>query len=771
MSLNHLLAGLMVCLTTHTLLATSEVITGVIEDETGKPIEFANVSMLTSADSILIDGMVTDMEGNFTIKAATISSFLRISALGYEEKNIQDPHGDLGTIILKPASFELGEIIVKGSRPVATLKNNGIQVEISGTYLANSGTALDVLGKMPFVTKNGSTLEVLGKGTPIIFINGRQVRDQSELNQLSSENIKNIEVVTSPGARYDSSVNAVIRITTVSTVGEGFSCNDRTRIGYKHYVYLFEQINLNYRKNGFDLFTMLNYENYSERPQIENNSTLYLKSGTISQNSYSRNSTKYPVYEGKIGFNYSSGNQCAGLYYNYAYRPATGNSSSFTSRLLNSVLEDELTYCGKSRRHNRQHLLSGYYTSSFGKWMVTANLDALWQINNHSTIEREISAFNPERIFTTDNDVTNRLLAGNISASLQVCNGSLQLGYEISDVHRNDLYLADADFVEENNTTILETTSSLFADITQTFGIATVNAGLRWEYTASRYFLHNEKKDDQSRQYHNLAPSASLSLAIGKVSTNISYVRKTTKPAFEQLRSSVRYLDRYSYESGNPNLKPIYRNYLTLAGSWRDLVIELGWCSTTNYFMWQTMPYPAYPDATLLRMENMPKYNTYEVFANYSPCFFTIWRPTFMAGVMVQDFKLMHNGEAMKLNKPLGIFRFNNAINLPWDIWANIDFSAQTSGNGDNVYMNSRWSCDLGFYKSFATDTWSIKLQLNDVFKTYRQQFTTYDALSTTNVNKIYDTRDLCLTIRYNFNAARSRYKGRGAANAEKDRF
>ena len=219
MSLNHLLAGLMVCLTTHTLLATSEFITGVIEDETGKPIEFANVSMLTSADSILIDGMVTDMEGNFTIKAATISSFLRISALGYEEKNIQDPHGDLGTIILKPASFELGEIIVKGSRPVATLKNNGIQVEISGTYLANSGTALDVLGKMPFVTKNGSTLEVLGKGTPIIFINGRQVRDQSELNQLSSENIKNIEVVTSPGARYDSSVNAVIRITTVSTVG------------------------------------------------------------------------------------------------------------------------------------------------------------------------------------------------------------------------------------------------------------------------------------------------------------------------------------------------------------------------------------------------------------------------------------------------------------------------------------------------------------------------------------------------------------------------
>lgn len=65
----------------------------------------------------------------------------------------------------------------------------------------------------------------------------------------------------------------------------------------------------------------------------------------------------------------------------------------------------------------------------------------------------------------------------------------------------------------------------------------------------------------------------------------------------------------------------------------------------------------------------------------------------------------------------------------------------------------------------------AIKLQLNDVFNTYRQQMTQYDALSAVSVNKIYDTRDLSLTIRYNFNSARSRYKGRGAANSEKERF
>ncbi len=771
MSLKYLMVGLTLCLTSHMLFGASGFIKGIIEDETGRPMEFANVTLLALADSTLIDGTVTDMEGNFTLSETPTLSFLRISALGYEDMEISNPHGNLGFIPLTPSTFELGEVVVRGSSSVTKLKNNGLQVTISGTYLENTGTALDVLGKMPFVAKNGSTLEVLGKGAPIVFINGRQVRDQSELAQLLSADIKTVDIVTSPGARYDSSVNAVIRITTIAPIGDGFSFNDRTTIGYKHYAYLFEQVNLNYRKNGFDLFGMLNYENYREQSRVENNSTLYLKSGTVNQSSSSRDFSKYPVYEGKIGLNYNSGNQYVGFYYDFGYRPVTGNSSSFTSRHLNSVLEDELTYNGKNNRQNRQHLLSAYYTGSLGKWQLTANFDAMWQLNDLSTDEIEISAFNPERIFTTNNDVSNRLLAENLTASFPVWKGSLQFGTEISDIHRWDRYLSDVNFIEDTDTKIQETTSALFTELSQTFGKVALSVGLRWEYTDSRYYLWDEKKDDQSRKYHNLAPNAALSFPIGNVSANIAYVRKTTRPAFEQLRSAIRYLDRYSYETGNPNLKPIYRDYLTLVGSWRDLIIELSWYSTKNYFMWQTTSYPGSPETTLLRMENMPRYNTYEVFANYSPSFFSIWRPTFMAGVIGQDFNLVHNGTEMKLNKPLGIFRFNNAIHLPWDIWLNVDFSAQTSGNGDNVYIKSRWNCDLGLYKSFSNDQWSIKLQLNDVFNTYRQEFTSYDALTAIQVNKIYDTRDLSLTIRYNFNAAHSRFKGHGAANSEKNRF
>jgi len=187
--------------------------------------------------------------------------------------------------------------------------------------------------------------------------------------------------------------------------------------------------------------------------------------------------------------------------------------------------------------------------------------------------------------------------------------------------------------------------------------------------------------------------------------------------------------------------------------------------------MWQTSEYPGNKDITLLTMVNMPKFSTYGAYINYTPTFFECWHPSIMAGINIQDFKIEHAGRVIILNRPLGIFRFDNAIHLPRNIWLNVDLSARTSGNGDNYYIKPHWQCNVGLYKSFVNDTWSIRLQLNDVFDTWRQGVTLYDAISCGSSKKIYDTRELSLTIRCNFNSARSRYKGRGAGNNDKNRF
>ncbi len=771
MSLRNLMAGLLLCPTFNTLFAEVEAYEGIVRDDSGNPLEFVNVTLQSLNDSTLIDGTVTDTEGKFTVMGDSSPVFLKISAMGFEEMIIDNPSYNSGDIFLVPASYMLGEAVVKGSRPMAKLKGDGVRVPVSGTYLANTGTAIEVLGKMPFVTKSGSGIEVLGKGTPLIYINGRQGRDMSELDRLSSTQIKSVDVITNPGARYASTVNSVIRITTVAPVGEGFSFNDRTTLGYKHYAYLFEQVNFNWRKKGFDFFGMINYENYRERPGFLNSSLQYLKSGIVQQNSSGKDMAKYPVYQGKIGLNYNVSSLSFGFYYDFSFKPSTSKGNSLTDRYINDEFSETLENLSDISRHNRQHLLSAYYSGEIGTWHLSANFDAMWQINDRHNTETDISTLNTERDFITVNDVENRLLAANIAASFPEWKGDIRFGTEISNIHRTDIYGGNADFISDNDIKISETTTALFAETEQTFGVVTASAGLRWEYTDSRYWQFGRLSEDQSHRYHNISPSASLSFQIGNVNTRLSYMRKTSRPAFEQLSSAIRYIDRYTYESGNPSLKPIYRDYVSASASWKDLVIELEYYSTKNYFMWQTSAYPGSDDVTLLTMVNMPRFNSFGAYLNWSPTFFSCWHPSVMAGVQGQDFKIIHVDRIMKLNRPLGIIRFDNAIHLPWDIWLNMDFSARTSGNGDNFYMKPYWQCNLGIYKSFAKDRWSVKLQLNDVFDTWRQDIISYDALSSISSKKFYDTRDMTITIRYNFNSARSRYKGRGAGNTDKDRF
>ena len=89
------------------------------------------------------------------------------------------------------------------------------------------------------------------------------MRNENELAQLSSAQIKDVEVVMTPGAKYDATVKAVIRIKTIRPVGEGFSFDNLTMVGVNHKLFGREEINMNYRKGGLDIFGMVDYENFS----------------------------------------------------------------------------------------------------------------------------------------------------------------------------------------------------------------------------------------------------------------------------------------------------------------------------------------------------------------------------------------------------------------------------------------------------------------------------------------------------------------------------
>ena len=247
-------------LVTSALIATTHAqnLTGKVVDENNTPLAYANV-ILQTADSIYLAGTTTQADGKFELVKSENAKLVNISFVGYTTLVKEIHSKDLGVIQLLPNAQLLGEVVVKSYLPKTQAKGDAMVTTVNGTVLEKAGTAEQLLDKIPNVTAQNGEINVFGRGTPEIYINGRKVRNKQELDQLSSDNIKSVEVVSNPGARYDASVKAVIRIITKKVAGEGFGIDNRAVVrnqqGYGWTV--FDQFNFNYRKNGFDLSGML----------------------------------------------------------------------------------------------------------------------------------------------------------------------------------------------------------------------------------------------------------------------------------------------------------------------------------------------------------------------------------------------------------------------------------------------------------------------------------------------------------------------------------
>ena len=238
--------------------AKAQTISGMLIDEQHKPLPYAKV-ILQTADSAYLAGTSTGLDGKFELALHEKAKLINFSYMGYTSIVREISKNELGEIQLLPDAQLLGEVVVKGYLPKTQAKGDAMVTIVSGTVLEKAGTAENLLDKIPNVTAQDGAVTVFGRGTPEIYINGRKVRNLQELDQLSSDNIKSVEVISNPGARYDASVKAVIRILTKKVAGEGFGLDNRVLARHRdEYGWsAYDQLNLNYRKNGFDLSAMV----------------------------------------------------------------------------------------------------------------------------------------------------------------------------------------------------------------------------------------------------------------------------------------------------------------------------------------------------------------------------------------------------------------------------------------------------------------------------------------------------------------------------------
>ena len=250
---------------------------------------------------------------------------------------------------------QLGEVVVKSRLPRTKLKGNSMVTRIKGSVLAQSGTAQEMLAKVPGMTAKGEELEVLGKGTPVIYINGRKMHDKEELKRLRSEEIASVEVITNPGAQYEATISSVVRIKTIRREGDGF---------------------------GFDLNTGLNQD-------LRDKGVL-----NIAQNSHSRNHFKNNGIDYNLGFNWQIAEN-----HSVGFRVQRNDRFNATTDLMleTDVEHRYLDTQERQKEHSsstqdeHRHTLynwegNAYYNGKVGKMGIDLNMDFLTDktnVDNH----------------------------------------------------------------------------------------------------------------------------------------------------------------------------------------------------------------------------------------------------------------------------------------------------------------------------------------------------------------------------------------------------
>ena len=752
-------------------------IKGKIVDEKGEPLAFANVVLLNRQDSAFVKGVVSGEDGHFAIDSACNNGIIKVTSVGYKTAWKDCTGENAGMIKMVADSKVLGEVVVKSLLPKTILKNGGMTTTIAGSVLEKAGTMEHLLDRIPNVSAQNGNIKVFGRGEPIIYINGRQMRDRSELDRLSSDNIKSVEVIANPGARYAASTKAVIRITTKKIQGDGFGFDATTEGSYdeKKNAGGYARLNLYYRRNGLELGAYA-YSSKQSSPDEKDLQQMTYLDKTLNQQDRTRWKNKTETFSSRLNASYQfDDNNSLGASISFLRNPKLQTDG----KTEGSVLRDEvLTETNTSIRsefgQNSNWSSNIYYVGKVGKLGIDFNTDWFWSKgNNKNNIDEHYQEVNSEiqnQLVNSTTSKYNRLIASKMVLSYPLFGGDLSVGGEYSFTNRNTNYAIIPNTLADNVIDrIKEGMASAFVTYNRDFGKLNMEAGLRYENVDFKYYDNGKYMAEQSKTYGEWFPSLSLSMPIGNVQMQLSYAADINRPNYWVLRSGVQYSNHYTYETGNPFLvSEISRNTsYDLAYKWLTFNLTYEHVSDPIY---QTVE--MYKDNTtigLMRMINGKSYNNVTSTLNLQPTF-GIWHPMLSAMVEKQWFEL-ETRDGRYLNKPVAMFRFNNTFDTKWAMFS-VMMTYITKGYEENHYIyKPMFNTDLSIYKGFLKDCLTLQLYVSDVFGTNDSHIIgKYGKLKETVFDE-FSTSKISLTVRYKFNTTRSKYKGTGAGDSQKNRM
>ena len=755
-------------------------VVGRVIDDKGKPVEFANITLHAVTDSAtiqhqssFINGSVSNENGDFVIPCQSRSVIAKISYVGYKTVSRKVNVGNIGTITLYPEAYTISGVVVKGEIPQYKMTTGGMTVDVQHSILHDVGTADDLLSMVPLVQGRDGKFEVLAKGEPEIYINNKKVRDMGDLKQLKSSDIKSVDVITSPGAKYNAEVNAVIRIKTLKPQGDGFSLMATSQTWRNNQWNNYDDLTLKYRIGGLEAFANVafDWEHFSNDQDLDqelhiSKDMFDIHADLLLRSRWAR-------------FHYN-----AGLSYDFSADHSVG--LSFSSQ--KSLFEHMKTEMNQNYQKNGAFYgdillktdyegldkpvweLNTYYIGKVGKLGIDLNATLLRRESEDRLKQQEYSKELGDRPITTVNSEKNTMAAGKLVLTYPVWKGELSGGSEVTSTQSHGNNFNQENIIPEADNEMKEQNVAGFAEYEMLLGEWRLNAGLRYEHVSADYSSFGVWQPEPSRTYNDWFPNLSVAWRKGKLGAQLSYSKRITRPPYNMLSSIVIYDSRMLYEGGNPLLRPSVRQSIDLNLTYSWLTFVTGFTRENDFFTHIGQVYDEVNEIGIFKPANFDHQDRVYATLVASPKL-GFWQPSATLHYYQQIFDAEAYGAPEKLNKPEFSFDLKSWFIINPTTKALVQASYTGSNHWGFMYRGSNFIMNARVQKTFWKGRLTGVLYANDIFRTSRTKITTYYAIGKTAQNLYSYTQQVGLTLSYNFNAASSKYKGTGAGNEEKSRL
>ncbi|KGN99338.1 TonB-dependent receptor [Porphyromonas macacae] len=739
----------------------------VIEAKAKQPLAGATITLQT-AKGVLLTGTISKKNGNFNltwqgeINNATDSLILQCSFLGFDPLTLNVPvtkSHNVGIVPMEESVQNLQEVTVVARRAPFKFERGTYLAKISGSSLSKLSSANDVLKRLPLLTGDRGAFSVRGRGQALIYINRREVRDPSEIQNIDASQIESVRIITDPGVSYPIGTKAVIQITVKKPRERHLGVTIESELYQRKRFSEYHTLRANYTKNNLSVITLLRMEDSKLDPESDIKYKVNRPQGDLTFSVAGRSKLNRLGYSFDNGLNYDiNDNQSLGYYVSASLNPEKTSVYDNAYRKNDTSMGDHTSTVKKKGNGINGTL---YYIGSIGGIKINFQNFLYYSFNK----ENRSLMLARDNYFGMDNKSNSFMNDTKLEFANDGLGGNLNYGLQWTYTRRKDESVIHKGEIKGDDVLALQNLLGPFFSYNWTNEKLSVSAGLRMEWEKKEY--PHQSRFNSDHIYYNPKIGINYSFSNG-INSSLNWQTFTARPQYFVLSGIASQTYPFLYKNGNPFLKSTRVNNFNLDFSYKELMIQ----TSAKHISNGISSFYRFDEATQTirqTFENKPTHWEYGLSLIYQVKPFRFWTIDFYGESGYANFSWGSQPSRDYFKKVSYFADVTNTFTLPHDFTINL-YSGYFRSLSSIEESLGTGGISGSIDKFFFNRKLYISLNIGQYIQKINRMHTELDNIR---IDQLWDTvnRYVGLTVKYTFNSVRTTNKASKGNKSEMQRF